>query len=269
MDYSPVKLIASDMDGTLLSPEGTLDPEFFTLYDKLHARGIHFAAASGRQYYNLLEKFHPIREQITFISENGAYVVHRGEELSVITLTPDQAVRIIREVRLMPNVYLILCGKRQAYIEDTNPSFVVQARKYYERCEVVTDLLDVKDDPFLKLAIYAFDGVRENAYPRLRSFENELRVVVSGQNWLDISAFGADKGTAIELVQSKLNITSQQTMSFGDQMNDVEMLQQSGYSYAVANAVEKVKDVSRYQAPSNNENGVIQILQKVAASQTN
>lgn len=257
------------MDGTLLSPEGKLDPEFFTLYAKLHARGIHFAAASGRQYYNLLEKFHPIREQITFISENGAYVVHKGEEISAITLTPDQAGRIIREVRLMPNVHLILCGKRQAYIEDAYAPFVVQARKYYERCEIVADLLEIKDDPFLKLAIYDFDGARENAYTRLRSFESELRVVVSGQNWLDVSAFGADKGTALELIQSKLNVTPQQTMSFGDQMNDLEMLQQSGYSYAVANAVEKVKNVSRYLAPSNDENGVIQVLHKVAASQLN
>ena len=68
-----VKLIASDMDGTLLNGKGELDPAFFSLFEKLERRGIRFAAASGRQYDGLRRTFAPVADRMLFIAENGAY----------------------------------------------------------------------------------------------------------------------------------------------------------------------------------------------------
>ena len=269
MDYTQVKLIASDMDGTLLPPTGELDPGFFSLFSRLSSRNVHFIAASGRQYHNLVKKFHPIRNEMTFIAENGAYVVHRGEELSVTDLSPDQAARLIAAVRKLKDAYPVLCGKNSAYVENRQPDFLTQVGKYYERLEVVDDLMKVTDDRFLKIAVYDFKNAGTNAYSTLKTFGQELRVVVSGEYWLDISQQGVDKGKALSLIQDKLALSPSQTMVFGDQMNDVEMMEQAYYSFAVDNAVDKVKAVSRFRAPANTENGVISIMEQVATATEN
>ena len=69
-----VKLIASDMDGTLLNGKGELDPAFFPLFRELELRGIRFAAASGRQYPALARLFDPVHEELLYIADNGAHV---------------------------------------------------------------------------------------------------------------------------------------------------------------------------------------------------
>ena len=76
---------------------------------------------------------------------------------------------------------------------------------------------------------------------------------------MDISRKGADKGAALELIQRKLGISSEETMVFGDQMNDAEMMRQARFSYAVA----EIRAMAAFEAPSNQENGVMQVLGKL------
>ena len=78
-----IKLIASDIDGTLL-PEGTdrINREIFDVILKLKEQGIIFAAASGRQYNSIYELFQPVAHEMIFICENGAYVNCRGYQMS-------------------------------------------------------------------------------------------------------------------------------------------------------------------------------------------
>jgi HAD superfamily hydrolase (TIGR01484 family) len=73
MDFSKIKLIVSDMDGTLLDSNHTVSDSFFELFRKLQKKNIHFAAASGRQYQSIVEKLHRIQNDITIISENGGF----------------------------------------------------------------------------------------------------------------------------------------------------------------------------------------------------
>lgn len=261
-----VKLIASDMDGTLLNGKGELDPAFFSLFEQLERRGIRFAAASGRQYDGLRRTFAPVADRVLFIAENGAYAASGNEEWQVLDMDRETVAQVIGMVRGIEGACIVLAGRDSAYIEDKELEFVREARRYYTRCREVDDLLDVQGDRLLKIAVYDFQGAQKNSYPRLKHLEHDFQVAVSGEKWMDISRKGADKGSALELIQRKLGISPAETMVFGDQMNDAEMMRQARFSYAVANAVPEIRAMAAFEAPSNEENGVMQVLGKVLDS---
>ena len=257
-----IKLIASDMDGTLLNKNGEINEEFFEVFNKLKEKNIIFSAASGRQYYNLLKKFEKISDDIMFIAENGTFVVYKGEELVVNSLDKEAAIELIKIGRTIKNAYVIVCGKNSAYIENTDERLVRETKKYYERYKVVNNLEDIEDD-ILKVTICDFSGSENNSNKYFSDYKDKLQVTVSGEIWLDITARNVNKGVAIEMVQKKLNISEKETMVFGDYLNDLEMMQKAHYSFAMENAHEDLKKVSNFIAKSNEENGVIEKIKEV------
>ena len=261
-----IKLIASDMDGTLLNGKGELDPAFFLRFEELERCGIRFVAASGRQYNGLLRTFAPVADRMLFIAENGAYTASGREEWLVLDMDRETVARLIAMVRCIEGASIVLAGRDSAYIEDKQPEFVREARRYYTRCKEVGDLLDVRGDRLLKIAVYDFKGAKGNSYSRLKHLEHDFQVAVSGEKWMDISRKGANKGTALNLIQRKLGVSPEETMVFGDQMNDAEMMRQARFSYAVANAVPEIRALAAFEAPFNEENGVMQVLEKVLDS---
>ncbi|NOI65209.1 HAD family hydrolase [Vibrio sp. 99-8-1] len=266
MPQQNITFIAADMDGTLLDEFGQLDPNFFNMYQKLEDNGIIFAAASGRQYYSLMQTFSSIQERMMFIAENGTLVMHKGKELYSCTITKESVKAIVAESRLIEGAYIVLCGKKSAYIETQQPEALKEIQKYYHRCEYVDDLLSV-DDEFIKVAICHFSGSEENLFPSINAkFSHDHQVVVSAKVWLDVMNAEASKGAAIRHLQSTLQFTHQQTMSFGDYFNDIEMLQASYHSYAMENAHSEVKKHARFSAPSNKDSGVMKVIEQLLLS---
>lgn len=262
MTQHNIKFIAADMDGTLLDNDGRLSPEFFEVFHQLEQIDIMFAAASGRQYYSLLQTFLPVKERIMFICENGTLIMYQGKEIYSCTIDTDSIHRIIKEARLIEGSHVVLCGKKSAYIETQAPQALNEIKKYYHRCEPVKDLLTVEDE-FIKVAICHFDGSQEHVYPSIHSkFSTNHKVVVSGKAWVDVMNIKASKGDAIKYLQQSFKFSFEQTMSFGDYFNDIEMLQASFYSYAVENAQEQVKTFARFSAPSNNDSGVLKVIKE-------
>ncbi len=80
MSQLDIKFVAADMDGTLLDENSQLNPDFFDIYQQLENKGILFAAASGRQYYSLIDTFAPVKDNMLFVAENGTLVMHQGQE---------------------------------------------------------------------------------------------------------------------------------------------------------------------------------------------
>lgn len=257
-----IKLIASDMDGTLLNEKDEINEEFFDVFNKLKERNIIFAAASGRQYYNLLKRFERISDDIMFIAENGTFVVYKGEEIVVNSLDKEIAKDLIKVARTIDNAFPILCGKKSAYIENTDERLIEQTEKYYARYEIVDDLTKVDDD-VLKVTVCDFSESELNSNNYYKEYWDKLQVTVSGQIWLDITSKGVNKGVAIEKVQEILNITHKETMVFGDYLNDLEMMGKAYYSFAMENAHDDLKKASRFIAKSNNDNGVVEAIKEV------
>jgi Cof subfamily protein (haloacid dehalogenase superfamily) len=266
MPFSNIRLIASDMDGTLLNSKHELSESFFPVFRKLIDQKIIFVAASGRQYYNLVKTLDQVKDDVIFAAENGSYVVFQGQEIHVQDIDPVIVKKLIVTARDIKGTYPIICGKKKAYVESADPEFIDRLKLYFERYEIVDDLLKVHDDQFLKFTLCDLAGSEGNSYPYYKHLSDVLQVKVSGPIWLDISHKQANKGVAMDVLQKKFGIAYDETMIFGDYFNDLEMLQKGYYSYAMANAHPDVSKIARFAAKSNDQNGVVEVLTELVES---
>ncbi|MFI2436299.1 Cof-type HAD-IIB family hydrolase [Streptomyces sp. NPDC018693] len=258
-----IRLIVTDMDGTLLDDDKRPPAGLWDVLARLRERGVLFSPASGRQYATLEREFAEVADGMVFIAENGTYVVRDGRELSSDPMERGVAAEVVRCVRgLAADVGAVVCGKRSAYVERTDEAFLAEVRKYYLRHEIVEDVTAVDDD-VIKVALYDFGSAERTTAPALASFAATHQVVVSGEHWVDVMNRTANKGAALRRLQRELGVTPAQTMVFGDYLNDLEMLDAAEWSFAMANAHPEVVRRARHLAPSNNDNGVLRTIARV------
>lgn len=258
-----IQLIAIDLDGSLLDDQKKLPPDFWDIAEQLFQKGVALVIASGRPFHNIAAVFEPIKDQLYFACDNGSYVVHGNEELLVNQLQRPDLKKFVEISRPIPDVYPVLCSKHLAYIENTETAFTNQALQYYQEYRTVKDLTEV-DDVILKVSLCDLAGSETNSYPFYRQFEDQFRVAVAGPKWLDITHIDGSKGTAIQTIQQRLGIRAEDTLVFGDYLNDLDMIQNAGYSYAMKNAHPTILKEAKYvTAYSNNEAGVTRTIQKL------
>ena len=258
-----IKLIVTDMDGTLLRSDHSLSPEFYPIYQQLKENDITFVPASGRQFYSIVSYFEEIKDELAIFAENGTYVTYKGNEVFVDNLDWSIVKEIIQEVRKIEGANIVLAGKNAAYVESKDEEFLNYFKNYYSKNVWVEDLTKIENEQFIKIAINHNGGTEQNVFPKVFQFEKHgLKVVVSGEVWLDIMNEGSNKGIALQALMNKLNITSEEIIVFGDFMNDLEMLNLGKYSFAMQNAHPIVKNAANFLAPSNDEDGVLQIIKK-------
>ena len=256
-----IRLVAADMDGTLLNSAGQLPDGLEMMVRDLRRRGIRFAVASGRQYYNLLRRFESLAEDLLFICENGAMVCDGRELLRVESIASADYEDAVRLGRSLPGIRVVLCGAQSAYIEEDEPAFRAEVALYYERCRLVSDVLEAGgQDRVCKIAFFHAQDAERAGYAVLRRLEGRLKVSVSGRKWVDAMPPGVHKGRAIRVLQEQFGWGREECMAFGDYLNDAEMMNECAYSYAMANAHADLKRICRFQAPSNDENGVMRVL---------
>ncbi|MEW2047264.1 Cof-type HAD-IIB family hydrolase [Streptomyces sp. NPDC005476] len=261
-----IRLIVTDMDGTLLDDDKKVPEGLWETLARLRERGVLFTPASGRQYATLAAEFAEVAEGMAFIAENGTYVVRDGEELSSDPLDPAVVAQVIEAVRGLASegvdLGAVVCGKRSAYVERADEAFLAEVGRYYIRHRVVEDVTAVGDD-ILKVALFDFGSVARTTAPALAPFARTHQVVVSGEHWVDVMNRTAHKGAALRALQRELGITPAQTMVFGDYLNDLEMLDAADWSFAMANAHPEVLRRARHLAPSNNDNGVLRTVARL------
>lgn len=256
-----IRLIASDMDGTLLNNAGTLPGQFEELFDELQKRDIIFAAASGRQYFTLAKTFEKIKDKMLFIAENGTLIIYKGKEIAVNALDLGTARQLIEIGRKIDGANIVVCTKSGAYVEKADSDFITEVEKYYVKYQVIDDLMKVEGE-VLKVTVCDLKGAECNSYAYFKYLQEELQICVAGELWLDIMPKGVNKGLAIKKLQQILHIGYEETMTFGDYLNDYEMLESAYYSCAMANAHPKLKKIARYIVKSNEENGVIEKIKE-------
>ena len=263
MDLSKIKMVATDMDGTLLNNQGKVSRLFFELFEELQDLGIIFVAASGRQYYSIIDKLKPIKDDIYVIAENGALTMKRDEELLVTEISRDTYLELLTVSRKLEGSQIILSGRKRGYIEDYGQDFETMFSEFCDRYEIVENLSEVTNDQYLKVAICNQNGAEKYLYPALKHLEDRLKVKVSGEIWLDLSHNNANKGYALQKLQERYQITPEETMVYGDYNNDLEMLALAEYSFAMANAHPNVKRVANFETASNDDFGVERILEQL------
>ncbi|WP_326791097.1 Cof-type HAD-IIB family hydrolase [Streptomyces sp. NBC_00151] len=267
--FSPrpdIRLVVTDMDGTLLDADGRVPQGLWPLLADLRRRGIVFSPASGRQYATLAHLFAGADDGMVYIAENGAFVVRDGVEVSSDPLDPAVAARLVKSVRQLTDegvdVGVVVCGKRAAYIERGDQAFLDEVGRYYNAHRLVDDATAV-DDEIVKVAVFDFGPIERTTAPALASFADTHQVVVSSEHWIDVMNHGADKGVAVRRLQEHLNIGPAQTMVFGDYLNDLGMLDAAEWSYAMANAHPAVISRARHLAPAHSDDGVVRTIRSV------
>ena len=257
-----IKLISTDLDGTLLDPMKNLPPDFPEVFERLQRNNIRFVASSGRSYQAVRPIFREMTDRMSFICDNGAFVISGDKATHINPISCADLNRIIKVCsESLHNVYPVLCGLNGTYV---SPEVFRKNDKelgfyYFMRteCENPADV----DDQIMKVAIYDPDNPSVNSYPVLNSIlGEEMTLVVSGDLWMDIMNKGIDKGRALSQIQEEYGISKEETMAFGDFYNDIPILERAKYSYVMENANDDMKKHGKYIAACNSEYGVTKAI---------
>lgn len=254
-----IKLIASDIDGTLL-PEGgkELNPEIFDLILELEKHNIHFAVASGRQLQSEQWLFTPVKDHISYISDNGAICMHEGKSHVITKFERNLAMRIIKELDKFPNCNVTVSSPTTQYIKGNSDEFYTYLTKHLSYDVTVIDSFEKIEEPIIKIA-YLDLVTNQASFEHFHTmFEKEIRVVTAGNQWIDFIPFDSNKGTALKFLLEQKQLSPSEVISFGDQQNDIEMLQLTEKSYAMAHARSEIKKYATNETAS-----VVQTLREL------
>ncbi len=261
-----IRFIVSDMDGTLLDSRGQLPAGLFQAVECLKELGIIFAIASGRSYPTLAWQFEDCPCDITYICENGANIVKEKKKIFTHGMDRQQTMFLDRFCSEIEGIYLIFSGPDHAYVKDQTPDQIKKfIDHYYKSVICVPDAGDIPE-PVCKLTIYDPIDAETHSIPRLKELKSPFRISLDGHIWANITLEGTGKEKGVAFIQGKYGISEEETMIFGDYLNDREMLKKAYYSCAMANSHPDILQECRFHIPSNDEQGVMQVLDRVLAA---
>lgn len=257
-----IQFIASDIDGTLLQNGAQeLNPRVFELIRELKKYGIRFAASSGRQYSGIRSLFSPVCDEISYIAENGSLCLHDKKVLSRGLIERELGLRILEEIKSYGNCDCMVSCESRLYTDSPNQKFFsMLINDYKYDVAKVDDLRSIQED-FLKIALHRTTEPKAMQDHFKDYFKNEIKVVSSGDYWVDFIAPNANKATGLASVLEYFQIPPENCVAFGDQYNDVEMLQYAGTSYAMSGAAPGISYYSTYVTDS-----VEEVLEDILAS---
>lgn len=256
-----IKLVASDLDGTLLTSKNEVDDKFWEIFQKLKRKNILFAIISGRQYYSILEKFEKIKDEIIIAAENGTYILYKGKELYSNPFNSKELVEIQDILKKAEANNLFLCGKKATYTKVQDRNILEAASKFFKKINIVSSFEEIYDE-ILKIAVYEKQGIEKKIYDKIKNNKNKFYITLTGYHWLDIMRLNSNKGKAIEKIEENFGIKNDEILAFGDHMNDYEMIEKVKYGVAMENSHSDLKKIAKIITKSNDEHGVIEIIEK-------
>ncbi len=263
-----IKLIALDMDGTLLTTDKRLTEENRSALERAAAAGIEIVPATGRYYDAIPEPVRKLPFLHYAITINGAqiYDIRNQRVLSRAELPCETAIRIMEYFDTLPVIYDCYQDNRGWITEG------LQAKAArFARTKPVLDMLEKFRIPVPELkahireqgrsvqkvmAFFRDETVRQQARDYLAKYFPETAVSSSVENNLEINASQANKGNALKLLADLLGIPMAQTMAFGDDLNDATMLRAAGIGVAMGNATPAALAAADVQTASCDESGV-------------
>lgn len=257
-----IKLIVTDLDGTLLHDDKSFSPQFEALIDKLNSMGITFAFASGRTVPVLRKLYCNIFDRISAICSNGCILLVNGEQKRCACMPKDQLEMLIDLIESTEGMEWVLDGEKGAYYSSDNPKLQVLLEKYKLNPSKVPSFSDaLKLDNIIKTYIFDEYGPLTHGVHVLDHLSDRFTLVPSGDDWLDVIGKGMDKGACLAVLQETLGVTPDETMCFGDYYNDLTLFDHATHSWAMKNAPEDIKNraanVTKYD---NNEDGVVRTI---------
>lgn len=259
-----IKVVASDMDCTLLADDGSMPSNMEELICALDDAGIIFCAASGRPSYTLREMFPNVIDRMALCSDNGAAITCRGKVIFKDLIDAPIYHELIDFTAEDDRGCSVVCGLGTCYILERDRGYDSVFRMFF-RDITYLDTFDGLDAEVNKYTVFFPDRDAEEAYVELYrdAWCERFSVTNAGKEWIDVMNKGVDKGFGIAHLCEHLECSVDDVMAFGDTYNDVEMLQACGHSYVMANAEEHMRAHAKFLAPSNNERGVAQVIERL------
>lgn len=262
-----IKLFATDMDGTFLHDDRTFNHQLLReVLPKLEKSGSIFCASSGRQLLALEKMFAEFQDRMAFVAENGGIVSYKGKTIFAKALSAQQVEELIVLLQEMPyssGYDFLISGLNGAYaLEKVSDDFFARGKLYYANCQKVGAVSDI-DDTLLKITTNFAEEHVKACETWLNAHASYVRATTTGFSSIDLIPDGISKASGLAYLLAHLGWHPENLAAFGDQMNDYEMLQYAGHSYAVSNAFPEILKITDNIVASNNEDGVLMEIEKI------
>ena len=266
-----IRVIATDMDGTLLDPKGQLDlPRLEKILDKMDQCDIRFVIATGNEVHRMRQLLGHLAERVVLVVANGARIFENNELFQAQTWDDAMVDRALAHFkgRECQDQFVVTAMNGGFVKEGTvfteldkfmTPEMI---EKLYQRTNFVDEFDSKLFGGVLKMSMVVGEERLDSVLQEINDlFDGHVRAVSSGYGCIDILQDGIHKAWGLEELLKRWNLKPEQIMAFGDSENDIEMLELAGISYAMENAEEAVKRVATKVAPANSQAGVYQVLE--------
>ena len=266
-----IRVIATDMDGTLLDPKGQLDlPRLEKILDKLDQCDIRFVIATGNEVHRMRQLLGHLAERVVLVVANGARIFENNELIQAQTWDDAMVDKALGHFkgRECQDQFVVTAMNGGFVKEGTvfteldkfmTPEMI---EKLYQRMNFVDEFDSSLFGGVLKMSMVVGEERSESVLQEINDlFDGHVRAVSSGYGCIDILQDGIHKAWGLVELLKRWNLKPEQIMAFGDSENDIEMLELAGISYAMENAEERVKEIATEVAPANSQAGVYQVLE--------
>ena len=266
-----IKVIATDMDGTLLDSRGQLDlPRLEKILNRLDQRGVRFVIATGNEVHRMRQLLGHLAERVVLVVANGARIFEHNKLLQAPTWDDAMVDRVLGHFKGREcQDQFVVTGMNGGFVKKgtifteldkfMTPEMI---EKLYQRMNFVNEFDSNLFGGVLKMSMVVGEERSDSVLQEINDlFDGHVRAVSSGYGCIDILQDGIHKAWGLEELLKRWNLKPEQIMAFGDSENDIEMLELAGISYAMKNAEDAVKEVATKIAPANSQAGVYQVLE--------
>lgn len=261
------KLIAIDMDGTLLKNDRTISEKTIAVIKKASSMGVRIVLATGRP----LNGIKPYLKALDLIHENDYAITYNG---AVVQNTKTEQV-VAKQFMEFADVYDLygLSQKLKLNIHAFTPTGCITPKNNcYTQLEaevnsIPLDIVDFSslsnDTEIIKMLMVEDPPILEAALTSIpKEFHHRYTIVKSAPYFLEFLHKTVNKGVGVELLAKKLSILPEEIICIGDAGNDVHMIQFAGLGVAMGNAFNEVKALADYVTLTNEEDGVAHVIEK-------
>ena len=262
-DSKPIRLVAVDLDGTLLNDSKQVTEQTAGALAGLPARGVKVVIASARPPRSVRQIYRDLKLDTLQINYNGALIWDEPKQQAIFhrPIKGKLAKQIIDHARDMFEETIVTCEVLDKWFTDRNDnSHTTETGKMFKP-DVICPITQLCQQPITKLMLLGEPQVILRLEDVLtEAFADQVTILKTDRDLLQIMHPEVSKAVALAKVAKWYGISMDEVMAIGDAPNDVGMLQASGVAIAMDNAHPLVKDAATWVAPSNNDHGVLAAL---------